>query len=296
MARRTHPHVVPIKWAADQPDHVCIAMPLMTGGSLADRIAKIPVSPRRLVAIAQDLCDGVAHVHTAGYVHLDIKPTNVLFDENGRAAITDFGQALALDRGGTADTRDHRMYASFVPPEVRRGAVATVAADVYQLGLTLYRAVGGERSFRLQRDRVRSSPDPFAIRDAIAAGSFPERVLLPFVPLGIRRAIFRSLNIDPTLRQRTARDLANELAAVHIRHDWQVDLDEEDQTTWRLKGDGRSDVIVHRIGTLPDARVEIWTNGPAGPRRKAARQWISGIRRESQIKKALNRAFRAAES
>jgi len=131
-----HPRVVTVHWAADRTDHVCIAMPLMVGGSLADAIETTPLAPSRLIQVAQDLCEGVAQVHLAKFVHMDIKPTNVLFDANGRAAITDFGQALPLDTLGTADARGHRIYQSFTPPEIARsGAVATAASDVYTTGI-----------------------------------------------------------------------------------------------------------------------------------------------------------------
>jgi serine/threonine protein kinase len=72
-----HDRVVPVHWAADRPDHVCIAMPMMAG-SLAKEIKDKPLRPSRLIAVAQDVCEGIAQVHLANFVHMDIKPTNVL--------------------------------------------------------------------------------------------------------------------------------------------------------------------------------------------------------------------------
>ena len=146
-----HPRVVPVRWAAQTADHVCIAMPLMQGGSLAKLLKGGPLRPSRLIEVAQDICEGVAQVHLAKFVHLDIKPTNILFDANGRAAVTDFGQALLLDSIGTADASRHLLYNKCKPPEVRTIGVATPASDVYQIGLTLYRALIGERKFDVER-------------------------------------------------------------------------------------------------------------------------------------------------
>jgi eukaryotic-like serine/threonine-protein kinase len=286
-----HDRVVPVHWAAERPDHVCIAMPMMAG-SLAHEIGSKPVSPRRLIAIAQDICEGIAQVHLANYVHMDIKPTNVLFDAHGRAAITDFGQSLALSALGTADTTRHPLYISFVPPEIADGsAVATPASDVYQIGLTLYRALNGERVFagELQESRAK-----FPLRTAIAFGKFPKRVFPPFVPLGIRRALLRALDVDPSQRQVGARALAEELGTVEIKYDWQTELDEPGESRWRLRSPDKADVLVLRLGALPGARVEVWTEGVSGRRRKAPDAWSKDIRTERQLRTALSRTFRAA--
>jgi serine/threonine protein kinase len=263
-------------------------------GSLADQIRKGPLRPSRLIAVAQDVCEGVAQVHLAGFVHMDIKPTNVLFDAHGRAAITDFGQALPLGLLGTADASGHPLYPSFVPPEIARGsAVATPASDVYQIGLTLYRALNGERRFQEEWGRIRAKPFPER-RAAIARGEFPDRAFLPFAPLGIRRAILRALDINPARRQVGARALAQELAAVEIKHDWETERDEPDEGIWRMRADGRADTLVLRLGAFPDSRVEIYTAGPTGRRRKAPALWSKKLKTERQLRTALSRAFRAA--
>jgi eukaryotic-like serine/threonine-protein kinase len=289
-----NPRVVPIDWAADGIDHVVIAMPLMSGGSLATAIESRPLSAIRLLQIAQDLCEGVAQVHVAKYVHLDIKPSNVLFDANGRAAISDFGQALKLNYSGVADARDHALYPCFTPPEIikHKGQV-TPAADVYQIGLTLYRAVNGEPCFSQQWNAVEARPWPGA-NDAIVRGEFPDRTFLPHVPLGIRKAILGALDPDPQRRPVAARMLAEQLARVDVKDDWQPEIYERDVARWRLRRVGSADVLVLRLGALPAARVEIWTETPAGQRRKRPEVWFRGIRTARQLRMALSKAFRAA--
>jgi serine/threonine protein kinase len=289
-----HPRVVPVRWAGQNEELVCIAMPLMPGGSLAGAIRSKPLRASQVIRVGQDLCEGVAQVHIARYVHLDIKPTNVLFDVDGRAAITDFGLALRLDSVGTADARDQALYPSFLPPEIilSRGLV-TPASDVFQLGLTLYRAIIGEPLFLEQWEGMRT-PFP-AGRTAIMEGRFPDRSnFLPGVPLPLRQAIVRALQVDPALRQVGARQFAEELAAVEVKHDWEVEEYEADNVTWRLREDGHADVLVLRRGTFPSARVEIWTESSSGRRRKEPSAWATHVRTRNQLKQALNRAFRAA--
>ncbi len=266
----------------------------MPGGSLADAIKTKPLSPSKIIRIAQDICEGISQVHIAGHVHLDIKPTNVLFNSVGRAAVADFGQALPLNSYGIADARGHRLYQPFTPPEVYRNrGVVTQASDVYQIGLTLYRALNGEPSFAKQWADAKSKPFPFA-RDAISNGEFPERVFLPYVPLGLRRAILKALDVDPQLRQVSARALAEELALVDVKHDWEMESADPDASSWRLQSSTRADVLVSRNGVFPNVTVEIWTETPSGRRRKNPEAWSKGLRTEKQLRKAFAQAFRAA--
>lgn len=289
-----HPRVVPIYWAGESGDHVCLAMPNMKGGSLAGRIAKGPLRTSNLIRVAQDVCEGIAQVHIAKFVHLDVKPTNVLFDSNGRCAVSDFGQAMPLDYAGTADARDICLYPSFMPPEfILHKGVVTNASDVYQIGLTLYRAANGEPYFQEQWKAISARQWPGA-HTAIATGEFPSRDFLPCVPRGIQQAILRALEVDPAKRPVGARALAEEIGRVTIAHEWITEEYLPDTATWRLQIAGKADVLIHRRGLLPSARVEIWTEASSGLRRKSAASWTKLVRTPRQLKMALGRAFRAA--
>jgi serine/threonine protein kinase len=248
-----------------------------------------------VIRTGQDLCEGVAQVHLKGFVHLDVKPTNLLFDDDDRGALTDFGLALPLDpREGTADARDLALYPSFYPPEmVLHRGVVTNASDVYQIGLTLYRAINGEPFFARQWDRVKQL-ELAARRDEIRVGTFPDRTFLPGVPLGLRQAIVKALDPDPALRQVGARKLAEDLARVEVKHDWLVEQYRADSIVWRLRHEGRADILVMQRGTVPNASVEIWTETAAGRRRKDLAAWARGIRGHKQLELALRKAFRAA--
>lgn len=285
-----HDRVVPVYWAGPGGGKICLAMPLMPGGSLANRIRKRPLRPIEVIQIAQDICEGVAHVHASKNVHLDIKPTNVLFDANGRACISDFGQALTLDHMGTADVAGHKIYTRFAPPEVYiAGGIVSQQSDVYQIGLTLYRALNGERNFQEQWSSISGPP---AL--AIANGDFPERSFFPQIPLGLRKVILKALDLSPRLRQVSPRAMAEELAAVKVRYDWDPEMDSDDETVWRLKRSGRSDILVIRNGTLPSMSVEIWTDTDGCRRKKDPAAWSNHVRTKNQLKKAMSAAFRAA--
>lgn len=288
-----HPRVVPVRWAGLNDTHICIAMPLMTGGSLAQKICARPLRASEVIRIGQDLCEGVAQVHIARLVHLDIKPSNVLFDTDGRAALTDFGLALTVDAYGTADARDIALFPSYLPPEiVRHRAAVTPAADVYQIGLTLYTAANGAPLVTTQWDRVK---DPWPSGpDAIREGRFPDRTFLPSVPVRLRQVLERALSVDPAHRQVGARRLAEELGAIDVKHDWEVEEYGTDGAVWRLRKEDRVDVLVLQNGAPPNAAVEIWTDSPSGRRRKNPEAWTSSLRTRGQLAKALRKALRAA--
>ncbi len=291
-----HPRVVPVHWAAETDEKVCIAMPLMPNGSLADAIRKGPLKASRVIAIGQDICEGVAQIHIARFVHLDIKPTNVLFDVNGRASVGDFGLAAELDHADTADTRDLHLYSPAHPPELhKQKGVLTPAADVYQLGLTLYRAANGEPYHRRQWERLRAKSLQEK-RDAVANGTFPDRTFLPSVPQRLRQIIRRALDVDPQKRQVGARALAEDLAQVEVHHDWETEAYTDEIASWRLRSADRVDLVVLRRGLLPDTATEIWTDREGARRRKKPDAWESGLRTDKQVLKALAKAFRAAET
>ncbi len=154
-----HPNVVPIldcntRGLIDEP---YVVMPYLPGGSL---LALIRAHPRglpeeRCESILKDVLEGLSAAHALGIVHCDIKPTNILFDEAGRAVIVDFG----LSSGGaaplvsmfhslsvTGNTAGIAGTMPYIAPEVRDdGAVASPAADVYAVGVLLFEMLVGRR-------------------------------------------------------------------------------------------------------------------------------------------------------
>lgn len=142
-ARIRHPNVVTLHDAGVDGTPYLV-MSLVEGASLADRVQSDgPLSTAALHRLATDLFAGLEATHEAGVLHRDLTPRNVLFDRDGTALLADFGIARGADDATV--TAEHTVMGTrpFVAPERLRGQDATVASDVYAVGVTLQYAVTG---------------------------------------------------------------------------------------------------------------------------------------------------------
>ena len=282
--------VVPVHWAAETADKICIAMPHYPAGSLADRIRVSPLSVPEAKRICQDICAGARAAHSAGVCHLDIKPTNVFFDASGRALVADFGQSVRLDATGVY-SGPMRLYTPYLPPEVITARAVSPGSDVYQIGLTLYRALNGDGHFKQQLAGMGGAD----LRSAIAAGTFPARTFLPHLPSAVCRVLKRALAANPPDRFQSAAELAEAFAAISAPHAWRVDMSRPPVTRWRLDRPPRASLEVIRKPGSGKSRwnIEVWTIGSKGRRRRRDQDTLwKAERTERQAHIALKRCFR----
>ena len=139
----SHPNVVKVYSAGQDQDHYFIAMELVGGGSLDERItAGGPVAEAAVLDMAAELVQGLNAAHEAGLIHRDMKPGNVLFSDEGTSKIVDFGLALVLEH---ADEDDGEIWATpyYVPPEKLYKEPEDFRSDIYSLGATLFHALAG---------------------------------------------------------------------------------------------------------------------------------------------------------
>ncbi len=151
-AKLSHPNIVQVYDAAEGEfegeETSYIVMEYVSGGDLKALIDEYgTLSGGRLSAVGAEVAAGLAHAHERGVIHRDIKPHNVLLEEHGRARLTDFGIARALDTTQATRTGSYLGTALYSPPEQLRGEEVTPKSDVYSLGATLYQAATGELPF-----------------------------------------------------------------------------------------------------------------------------------------------------
>ncbi len=151
-ARLRHPGIVVLYGAEVVEGRAVVALELVEGGSLAQRLKdeKAKLSPREAARIVAELSDAVQAAHGEGVIHRDLKPANVLIDRAGRPRLTDFG--LARDeRASVKVTAMGDVLGSpcYMAPEQARGDVDVIGprTDVYGLGAVLYECIVGRPPF-----------------------------------------------------------------------------------------------------------------------------------------------------
>ncbi|HEV3001128.1 MAG TPA: protein kinase [Solirubrobacteraceae bacterium] len=148
VAQLNHPHIVQVIDAGEDENMPYIVFEYVEGETLKDRIRRFGRLPiPEAVAYAMEIAWALGAAHDRGIVHRDVKPQNVLVDEEGSAKVTDFGIARTLDQEGL--TADGRVLGTtdYVSPEQALGHAVTGQSDLYSLGVVLYEMLTGDVPF-----------------------------------------------------------------------------------------------------------------------------------------------------
>ncbi|MGQ4714846.1 serine/threonine-protein kinase [Streptomyces anulatus] len=148
-ARITHPGVVTVHDVIEYDNRPWIVMQYVDGPSLADSAKESgEVAPREAARIGLHVLSALRAAHSAGVLHRDVKPGNVLLARDGQVLLTDFG--IAAIEGDSTITRTGELVGSidYLAPERVRGGDPGPASDLWSLGATLYTAVEGTSPFR----------------------------------------------------------------------------------------------------------------------------------------------------
>src|SRR3981081_568162 len=149
VAQLSHPHIVGVIDAGEDEGRPYIVFEFVEGETLKERIrrhGRLEIS--EAVAYAIEIARALGAAHARHIVHRDVKPQNVLIDEEGSAKVTDFGIARTPDEEGL--TADGRVLGTtdYVSPEQALGQPVTGQSDLYSLGVVLYEMLTGEVPFK----------------------------------------------------------------------------------------------------------------------------------------------------
>jgi tRNA A-37 threonylcarbamoyl transferase component Bud32 len=145
-AQLDHPHIVGVYTAGHDGDVVYLAMRLVPGTTLEERIKSGPVPRPEVVRIVSAVAEALEHAHSRGLVHRDVKPANILLDGD-RVYLSDFGIAVAGEEAGRY-TVGGIGTVDYIAPEQAEGGPITPQADLYALGCTAYHALTGSPPFQ----------------------------------------------------------------------------------------------------------------------------------------------------
>ncbi|MFV0127466.1 protein kinase domain-containing protein [Streptomyces sp. HMX112] len=148
LARLQHPGLVTVYDTGRHDGRPFLVMQLVEGPNLRRRIASGPLTPQATAALGTGLAQALAHVHDAGIVHRDVKPSNVLLDAGDNPYLTDFGISRLIDTTTTRTVTGALIgTAAYLAPEQVLGRGAGPAADVYALGLVLLECLKGRLEY-----------------------------------------------------------------------------------------------------------------------------------------------------
>ena len=145
----SHPNIVSIYDVENEGEFYYLILEYVEGMTLKDYMIKNPRIPiETIVHIAKQIAEGLSHAHQNGIIHRDIKPQNILMNENLTCKITDFGIARAY--GDTTLTQTNQMLGTvyYLSPEQARGNVATAQSDIYSLGILIFEMITGQIPFK----------------------------------------------------------------------------------------------------------------------------------------------------
>ncbi len=210
VAKLHHTHIVPIFAVGSERGVNYYAMQFIDGRSLAEVLAEqhSALPPRQAAEIGLQAAEALAHAHERGVIHRDVKPSNLLLDQENRVWLTDFGLARRLDDVTLSLTGALLGTPRYMSPEQAKATTKRVdfRSDLFSFGATLYELLSGKPAF--------SGDNPHdVIQHILSDEPTSLRTLDAAIPRDLETIVLKCLAKDPQQRYASARDLADDLRA-----------------------------------------------------------------------------------
>ncbi len=206
-ARLEHDHVVSVYDVGEWQGQPFYSMRYVPGETLRQRLNQGPLDGRVAAAMIRDVASAIAAAHQAGILHRDLKPHNILIEQDtNRPLVADFGLAKVM--GGSEEmTVEGAVFGSppyMAPEQALNAAQASEASDVYGIGATLYHALTGRPPFQ-------AASVPETLHQVVHSEPLSVRKLNPAVAVDLETICMKCLSKEPQRRYPSALALADEL-------------------------------------------------------------------------------------
>jgi serine/threonine-protein kinase len=201
----SHPNIIDIYDVGEEDGAPYIVMEYVAGDNLGQIIAaEGPFDPDDVAALVEQVASALDFAHERGFVHRDIKPQNILVDDEGLAKVVDFGIAKGLSDSDLTVTGTGLGTVHYLSPEQASGLMATPSSDVYSLGVVAYEMLTGQLPFK------GDTPVGIALKHVNESPPHPSSVNRE-VPRAAGDIVLRALAKNPTERFASAGEFASAL-------------------------------------------------------------------------------------
>lgn len=262
-ARLAHPGIVAIYDTCSEDGLEAIVMELVPGRTLRQRLDEAEqIDPWQAAGLAAQVADALDAAHSAGLVHRDVKPANVLLSGDGRVKVADFGIAKAVAEADLTQPGIMVGTAKYLAPEQVRGEPIDARTDLYSLGVVLYEMLCGRPPFQGDTDAatalMRLQKDPLRPRQ-----------VRPSVPRPLEDVVVRALAREPDQRYQSAAEMRAALLAAGA-----VPAEGPDPTSTTIAAAPGHTAAVARPTLAPSPPDRAAPAGPAPSFTQTERSWL----------------------
>ena len=209
LASLNHPNIAALRTALTYENQLVMIMEFVDGETLANRIARAPISTAEAVNYSEQILSALSYAHKHNIIHRDIKPANMMLTPQGMVKLMDFGIARSGTDGSLTSTGTTLGSLNYMPPEQVRGEAADARSDIYSFGISLYELLTGKLPFQgdsqyslMTAQLNQQPPSPISLRAD--------------VPPALNEIILMAMAKEPADRFQSADAFCNALKSVPV--------------------------------------------------------------------------------